>query len=153
MILFKPYSKLVYGVLFSFALFFSVQAQDTGKDLWHELAKVEYEKKYSEEMDANINYPIFGENIKAMEGTKVTVSGYVIPLEIGSNYFVLSAFPFASCFFCGAAGPETVMEVYSAKPFKVTSDERITVQGTLELNYSDVNHLMFMLRDAVLIPR
>ncbi|MEM6299908.1 MAG: hypothetical protein AAF740_14565 [Bacteroidota bacterium] len=131
--------------------FFLLTSSAFSQNLWRELSKVEYEKVYNEEYAANINYPIFSEDITKLEGTKVTVSGYVIPLEVGEDYFILSAFPFASCFFCGAAGPETVIEIYSAKPFKVTSDQRITLSGTLELNRSDLNHLMFKLRDAVLI--
>ncbi len=142
------FSKKLFAIS---CFFFLLTSNAFSQNLWRELSKVEYEKRYNEEFAANINYPIFSEDITKLEGTKVTVSGYVIPLEVGEDYFVLSAFPFASCFFCGAAGPETVIEIYSAKPFRVTSDQRIILNGTLELNRSDLNHLMFKLRDAVLI--
>ncbi|MGF1532155.1 MAG: hypothetical protein ACFCUI_00500 [Bernardetiaceae bacterium] len=146
------FSRFLWGLVVSWGIFGGEVAAQGQPDLWRELSKVTYEKRYNPEIEENINYPVFGDNIKALDGKMVTVSGYVIPLEIGSDYFVLSAFPFASCFFCGAAGPETVMEVYSAKPFRVTSDARITVRGRLSLNQEDINHLMFMLHDAVLIP-
>lgn len=150
MILSSHFFKAITLLAFCFSMLLSTAYGQDG--IWHELAKVEYEKKYNKELNENINYPIFSPEIQALEGKTVNVTGYVIPLEIGSDYFVLSAFPFASCFFCGAAGPETVIEVYSTKPLKLTGDDRITVRGRLELNRSDINHLMFMLRDAVLLP-
>jgi hypothetical protein len=54
------------------------------------------------------------------------------------------------CFFCGGAGPETVMEVISKEPIKYTT-EAITIKGKLDLNANDINRLMYGLKDAELI--
>ena len=51
------------------------------------------------------------------------------------------------CFFCGGAGPETVMEVYAKTPVKFTS-EAVTLRGKLELNADDVNRLIYSLTEA-----
>jgi hypothetical protein len=130
-----------------FALLVPQLAKAQVDPLWKKLGKISYETKMDEELDAEIMFPIFDENIKALDGKKVTIRGYVIPLEIGEDYFVISAYPFNDCFFCGAAGPETVMEVYLAEDIKLT-EETVTLTGTLELNGDDIHHLMYLLRDA-----
>ena len=103
-------------------------------------------------MEYDVEYPIFSENIKAINGKEIEVKGYMIPLEelTGQNFFVLSAFPYNMCFFCGGAGPETVMEVNTIKeiPF---SEKPILIKGRLELNESDYNHMMYILNDALLL--
>ena len=50
-------------------------------------------------------------------------------------------------FFCGGAGPETVMEIYAKTPIKFTS-EAVTIRGKLELNSDDVNRLIYSLTNA-----
>jgi hypothetical protein len=54
------------------------------------------------------------------------------------------------CFFCGGAGPESVMEVYAKEAIKYTT-EAIIIKGKLELNSNDVNQLMYILNDAEMI--
>jgi hypothetical protein len=54
------------------------------------------------------------------------------------------------CFFCGGAGPETVMEVTSLEPVKY-STERIVLKGKLLLNKDNINRLMYILIDAELV--
>jgi hypothetical protein len=54
------------------------------------------------------------------------------------------------CFFCGGAGPETVMEVQSTEPVKYTA-EPVTIKGKLVLNADDVNRLMYLLEEVVLV--
>jgi len=51
------------------------------------------------------------------------------------------------CFFCGGAGPETVMEVEAREPIEYTADP-ITLKGTLHLNPDDINALMYKMTDA-----
>ena len=54
----------------------------------------------------------------------------------------------ASCFFCGAAGPETIVEVsFEEKPpFK--TDQIVTVTGILQLNANNVDHCNYILNEA-----
>jgi hypothetical protein len=63
---------------------------------------------------------------------------------------VLSAFPFSACFFCGNAGPESVMAIYfeDQGQRKFTTDERVTLEGTLKLNDTDVDELVYVLNNA-----
>ncbi len=78
---------------------------------WKLLSKVEWSEKYSKEHDEMFYYPKFGKEVLAMNGQLVQIKGYVIPVDVETGYFVLSANPFASCFFCGQAGPESILEL------------------------------------------
>ncbi|WP_148270315.1 hypothetical protein [Haliscomenobacter hydrossis] len=129
----------------------NVIAQDN-KSLWTTLAKVTFKKQYDEMLGFKVDVPIFSPEIKALEGKSVEIKGYIIPVEgyRGQKEFVFSAFPYNMCFFCGGAGPESVMEVVSKEPIKYTT-EAITIKGKLDLNANDINRLMYGLTDAELV--
>ncbi|MEM8893707.1 MAG: hypothetical protein AAGC88_03955 [Bacteroidota bacterium] len=114
---------------------------------WETLAQLTYEK--SEDEYGELFVPVFGESIRAMEGKEVTLPGYIIPFEgmFKPDHIIISSLPVAACFFCGSGGPESVAEVYMAEPIKYTANA-IKVTGTLQLNDSDFNQLMYILNDA-----
>ena len=119
------------------------------ENLWKTLSKITYVKEYDEIMGFKIDKPVFSEAIKMIEGMEVVVKGYIIPVEGYKSHdeFIFSAYPYNMCFFCGGAGPETVMEIKSSEPVKYTS-ESITLRGTLHLNSTDINRLMYELTNA-----
>lgn len=127
-------------------------AQTTADNIWKSLAKITFEKQYDEMLGFKVDIPVFSEQVKDMEGEIVEVKGYIIPVEGYKNHkeFIFSAFPYNMCFFCGGAGPETVMEVYAAEPIKYTA-EPIVIRGKLELNDSDINRLIYGLKDATFV--
>ena len=116
---------------------------------WKTLADVSYEQQYSEMLGFDIDVPVFGEKLRAMEGETITLTGYIVPLEgFGAHKeFIFSALPYNMCYFCGGAGPETVMEVFATEDVDYTA-EAITLKGKLVLNRDDVNRLMYFLLDA-----
>ena len=85
-----------------------------------------------------------------MDGKLVEIKGYIIPIDVESGFYVLSANPFASCFFCGNAGPESVMELqFDGKLKKTyTTDEIATFQGRLKLNWDDLEHCNYILQNV-----
>lgn len=119
------------------------------ENLWKTLSKITYKKEYDELLGFKVDKPVFSDQVKKLEGKKVTIRGYIIPVEGYKSHkeFVFSAFPYNMCFFCGGAGPETVMEVYAAKPVEFTQ-EPVTLQGILKLNSEDINRLMYVLEEA-----
>ena len=127
-------------------LVFLFHTQFTGWDL---LASVDIVMGYDEFMGAEVEKPKFSEQLKLREGEEMTLEGYIIPLqqETSQNYFILSRFPYQSCFFCGAAGPETVVEVYTDTKVKYT-EERIRVTGKLRLNNNSALNLFYILEDC-----
>lgn len=123
-------------------------AQD---NTWKTLSKVTYRKEYDELMGFKVDKPVFSDYIKNLEGKQITLKGYIIPVDGYKSHkeFIFSAFPYSMCFFCGAAGPETVMEVKAKEPIKYTT-ESIVLSGILRLNSDDINRLMFKIENAVL---
>lgn len=68
------------------------------------------------------------------------------------KYLVLSKTPFNSCFFCGKAGPETVIIVGLEKEVpKYKIDEKIEVEGILVLNADDPFQFPFALIHSKII--
>jgi hypothetical protein len=60
----------------------------------------------------------------------------------------------SQCFFCGGGGPESIAEVtFKGTPSKFQVDDMITVKGKLKLNINDVDHVNFILLDAVLVKK
>lgn len=137
--------------LFCFSLLGSIAAQDAPKT-WRKLGKITFKKEYDELMGFKIDKPVFSKEVLAMEGKEITIKGYIIPVEGYKSHkeFIFSAFPYNMCFFCGGAGPETVMEVEADTPVKFTN-EAITLKGTLRLNPDDINRLMYKIENAKMI--
>jgi len=117
---------------------------------WKYLSKVNFEDRYYEEFEAWYLYPEFSDKIKALDGKQVIIKGYIIPLDTEGGVFALSAYPFSSCFFCGGAGPESVMSLkFDKNPGKnYKTDDVVTFTGTLELNDSNVDEFNYILHHA-----
>ncbi|MFT4155530.1 hypothetical protein [Parafilimonas sp.] len=116
---------------------------------WTELQAVRFRQKYNDEVKGNVDFPDFPSNIKKMEGRLVKVAGYIIPWDETGESVAISANPNKTCYFCGNAGPLSVMDVKlrnKKQRFKV--DEFRTFTGTLELNDSDIHQLFYVLNDA-----
>ncbi|MFZ1703631.1 MAG: hypothetical protein WAT79_04760 [Saprospiraceae bacterium] len=129
----------------------SIIAQ-TNESVWKTLGKISYKKEYDELMGFKIDKPVFSEQVKALDGKEVTLNGYIIPVEgyVSHKEFIFSAFPYSMCFFCGGAGPETVMEVISLEPVKYSADA-VTIKGILQLNDKDINRLMYKIVNVKLV--
>jgi len=128
----------------------NIQAQnDEGSKTWKTLSKITYRKQFDELMGFKIDVPVFSDDVKALEGKEIVVKGYIIPTEGYKSHkeFVFSAFPYNMCFFCGGAGPETVMEVEAKKAIKFTA-EAVSIKGILELNDDDINRLIYILKEV-----
>lgn len=116
---------------------------------WKDLEDVTFKEKYSEEADAYFWFPTFGKGVKELEGKEISIRGYVIPIDVKENLYVLSAFPFAACFFCGGAGPQTVMELaFAKKPRRYETDERLVFKGRLKFNANDIYKMNYILEGA-----
>lgn len=124
------------------------------KITWDQLRDVSYREVYIEEMGVYYDLPQFGESVRKLDGKQIYISGYVIPVDVAANYYVLSAFPFAACFFCGGAGPESVMDVELLNQrVRFNTDDRVTFRGTLRLNDSDMYKMTYVLEDAeIFVP-
>ena len=117
---------------------------------WNTLSDVSFESTYYPDIDEYLWFPTFGESVKKLEGKEVSIQGYIIPVDLEEGYFVLSAYPYSACFFCGNAGPESVMSLkFKSKPRRYELDEVATFKGKLRINDSDVDELNYILEGCV----
>lgn len=146
-----PSHRLAFLLLLFSSISFSARAQNAvNADVWKALASVSYE--VSEDDYGELYVPQFSEEAEALEGTTVTVPGYIIPFEglFKPEHVIVSSLPLASCFFCGTGGPETVMEVFLDEPVEYTAT-LVAFRGKLKLNDTDYEQLMYILEDAELV--
>ena len=136
----------------TFFLFFVGNIFSQNIITWELLKNVEFDEIWSEEFQAYYMVPKFSDSVKEMDGKEVQIRGFIIPVDIVQDYYVLSANPYSSCFFCGQAGPESVMEIQMIKKYEgLRMDQVITYKGTLKLNVDDIYQLNYILEDAEII--
>lgn len=124
-------------------------ADDLMELSWKALTDVEFKDVYVEELDAYYWKPTFGQSVLDIEGKEVFITGYIIPVDYDENFYVLSRYPFANCFFCGGAGPESVVDLRFKSENRIyKTDERLTFRGTLSLNADDVYQMNYILIEA-----
>ena len=118
---------------------------------WRTLEDVVFTDVYMESLESFYWKPTFGPEVKAVSGTEVHITGYIIPVDLDEDFYVLSRYPYANCFFCGGAGPESVVDLRfkggSSRVYQ--TDERLTFSGTLRLNADDIYQMNYILDGAV----
>ncbi len=144
--------KKILLLLTLISLPFIIQAQSPST--WKILSKVSFKKEFDDFIGMDIEKPIYTQPVLDLSGTEITVKGYIIPLKgkKAQSHFMFSAYPYNMCFFCGAAGPETVMQVFTKDKKEVEfTSKPITIKGKLSLNHGDVNELMYTLSNAEVV--
>ncbi len=143
-------NRMLCTALFICGLAFQTNAQSEGTVItWKTLTDVKFTEKYVEKYQDWFLFPNFGPTVKSLDGQKVAIKGYVIPIDLEEGLYALSAFPFAACFFCGAAGPESVMtlNIKQAKR-KYNTDDVVTFKGVMRLNDSNIEDFNYILDNA-----
>ena len=92
-----------------------------------------------------------GMSLKDIEGKKITITGYFLDLDPDGEWFMVSKNPFATCFFCGGAGPETVIELLKYKNVKkkFKTDDIVTVTGTIKMIAENEDDVGFVIHNAI----
>lgn len=117
---------------------------------WKVLSKVTTKGQFNAET-GEVNYvPVFSKYVKDLKGKEVILTGYILPVEAKiEGSLTISAFPFSSCYFCGGAGPETVVILIPKFPIIHRPNKPVVVKGRLKLNEPyDPQHLYYTLLDA-----
>ena len=139
--------KLFFILIASISL--NALAQEAKVIDWRFLQDVKFEEKFFKEAEGWFLFPKFGNSIKEINGKMVQIRGYIIPIDIDAGMYALSAYPFAACFFCGGAGPETVISLKLEKGHRrYKTDDVVTFKGVFNLNDKDVNDFNYILKNA-----
>lgn len=111
---------------------------------WKAFFDIQYEHK-----GAYGYYPKFKPKHWQFHNQIIEVKGYMYPLNSDKKqtFFMLSFYPIQQCFFCGGAGPESIIEVNSSQGIRLSS-QRIKVKGKLTLNTTIPERLFYILDEA-----
>lgn len=133
----------------------AVNAQRAARIIdWKLLSKVEFIDKYFEEYEAWYLVPDFSMAVEALNNEDVIIKGYMIPLDVDGGEYALSAYPFSACFFCGGAGPESVISLkFKEKPRRFETDDIVFIKGTLKLNADDFEQFNYILENCEAVER
>lgn len=146
--------KTIYLIVTSFLLFSTAQDLKAQKETWNTLAMVTFDSVFDEDFGIHVQKPVVNPVAQALADTEILVDGFIIPLtgKVEQSHFMLSRYPQSMCFFCGKAGPESAMQVFMKGGKKVPfTDKKIKVKGTLRINATDINNLLYTLDQAEII--
>lgn len=138
-------------LILSLLLFFSKNVAFSQLQIdWINLADVTFTEKKTEDGFITYNEATFGESLQQLDSQMVTITGYIIPMDPMGITYVLSRNPNATCFFCGGAGPETVLQLNPkvAGVRRYQTDTKMTFKGRLKMNKKDIDSLTFELEEA-----
>lgn len=116
---------------------------------WQTLSDVTFTDEYNESEGGYYLFPNFGDKVKALEGQEVILKGFILAIDPETGYYLLSSNPYASCFFCGNAGPETVVELeFKPIPKRIKMDQFTRIKGRLKLNDSNIYQCNYIFEEA-----
>lgn len=115
---------------------------------WKLLGQIDYQKK-KDKTYGEVMFPVINPKLKALQGKPIVITGFIIPID-NKNY-AISKNVFASCFFCGKSGPETIMGIkFKGDLPKLKTDQYVTLKGTFRYNDSDVEDWIYHVENAVI---
>ena len=116
---------------------------------WKLLGVIKYVKKPHPDYPEGVMFPVINSTLKTKAKKKVVLSGFIIPID-ATNY-ALSKNVFASCFFCGQAGPESITGIkFRGKTPKLRTDQYVTLEGIFRYNDDNVDDWIYHIEDAVI---
>ncbi len=153
----KIMMALFIGIfLFSFQNQSDVATYDASKKFvaadtltWKMLGEIKYMKKKHASY-GEVDFPIINTKLKKLAKKTIVMSGFIVPID-NKNY-ALSKNVFASCFFCGKSGPETIMGIkFKGATPKLKTDTYLTIKGTFRPNENDVEDWIYNCDNAEIV--
>jgi hypothetical protein len=154
----KLLMALILGVfLFSFQNQSEVASNSSSKRVvvaadtltWKMLGEIKYMKKKHASY-GEVDFPMINTKLKKLAKKTIVMSGFIVPID-NKNY-ALSKNVFASCFFCGKSGPETIMGIkFKGATPKLKTDTYLTIKGTFRPNENDVEDWIYNCDNAEIV--
>lgn len=123
------------------------QSHDSIWDSFTKCAVALDEKSYTYSID-------YTPEVKAMEGERITVSGFMLPLESTEKFtrFLLTKRT-PTCMFCPPGEPNEMVDVWLDSPTE-WSEEMVSVTGTFSFTKEQQLGMFFKLSDAkIFVPK
>lgn len=116
---------------------------------WKLLGDIKFVKK-NDKTYGEVMFPVVNTKLRLMNKRKVAMSGFIVPID--NKNFALSKNVFASCFFCGKSGPETIAGIkFRGETPKLRTDQYVTIVGTFRSNETNVDDWIYHIEDAVIV--
>lgn len=116
---------------------------------WKQLARIDFVKK-KDKAFGEVMFPVINASLKTKQGKKIVAKGFIVPID--NKTYALSKNVFAQCFFCGNAGPETIMGLkFKGKTPKLKTDQYVTIEGNFRYNDSNVEDWIYHIDNAVIV--
>jgi hypothetical protein len=146
-VLFSAYLIIFFSIISFAAGIYPPPVKDTVT--WQILNNIEF-KEVPHDVYGTVYLPEFSKDIKKLSNRQIVIRGYLVPVD--KTTWALSKNTYASCFFCGKAGPETVMGLsFKNDPGKLKMDANVTLTGKFVLNGTNVDDWMYSLTDVEII--
>ena len=118
---------------------------------WLTLSMVDKTTKFDEFLGMETTQVTPGPVAKTLNQKEIEISGYMIALDVKreQTHFMFSRYPQNMCFFCGAAGPESAMQVFMANDVELEhTTDKIVLRGILNVQQGDPTGLIYTLTQA-----
>jgi len=139
-------------LLIAFALVSSASMLAQKSIDWYDLEEVSFGQSDPSHKGPVYGEPHFPQTLKDLEGKTLRIQGYMLPLTVDNQLYVLSRYPFTECFFCGGAGKETVIHLEPKESdLSFELDESVIVTGIFRL-VDDPQELCFKIEKARIDP-
>ena len=117
---------------------------------WKLLGMIKFVKKQHKDYPEGVMFPIINSTLKAKNKKRIAMSGFIVPID--NTTYALSKNVFASCFFCGQAGPETIMGIkFKGATPKLKTDQYVTLEGNFRVNENDIEDWIYHVDDAIIV--
>ncbi len=126
----------------------------SSKDHWNTLAMVNKESKFDDMLGMVVQTATPTPIAETLNGEEITIRGFIIALDAKAElkHFMFSRYPQNMCFFCGAAGPESAMQVFLKEGDTIDfTKDKIEIKGTLNIQKGDPSGLIYTLSKAELL--
>lgn len=118
---------------------------------WKLLGDIKYIRKKHASY-GEVEFPQVNLKLKAYHNKTVYLTGFIVPID--SKNYALSKNVFASCFFCGKSGPETIAGLKFKGGFpKLKTDTYLTIKGTFKVNETDVDNWIYNIENAEIVSK
>jgi hypothetical protein len=119
---------------------------------WKLLGVIKFNKRPHKDFPEGVLYPKVNATLKMLKGKKVILTGFIVPID--NTSYALSKSVFASCFFCGKAGPETITGLkFKGSLPKLKTDTYLTIKGTFKVNETDVDNWIYNIENAEIVSK
>jgi hypothetical protein len=118
---------------------------------WKLLGDIKYIRKKHASY-GEVEFPQVNLKLKSYHNKTIYLTGFIVPID--SKNYALSKNVFASCFFCGKSGPETIagLKFKGGLP-KLKTDTYLTIKGTFKVNETDVDEWIYNIENAEIVSK